>query len=65
MIVGDDELDAMQTTGFQPQQKIPPVRSALPVGELNRQHLAPAVPVDADRKQLESVLYGLIRSGCL
>src|SRR6185437_5075414 len=46
MIVGDDKLDAMQTTGFEPQQKIPPARSALPVGELDRQHLAPAVPVD-------------------
>ena len=51
VIVGDDKLDAVQTARLEPQQKIPPARATLPVGELDRQHLAPAVPVDADRNQ--------------
>jgi hypothetical protein len=41
----------VQTARLQPQQEIPPARSALAVGELDRQHLAAAVPVDADRDQ--------------
>jgi hypothetical protein len=49
VIIGDDKLDAVQTTRLQPQQEIPPARSALAVGELDRQHLAAAVPIDADR----------------
>jgi hypothetical protein len=48
VIIGDDEFDAVQTARLQPQQEIPPARSALAVGELDRQCLAPAVPVDAD-----------------
>ncbi len=51
MIVGHDKFDAMQTTGLQPQQGIAPARSALAVGELDRQHLAAAVPIDANRDQ--------------
>jgi hypothetical protein len=51
VIVGDNEFDAMQTACLQPQQEIPPARPALAVGELDRQYLAAAVPVDADRDQ--------------
>src|ERR1700731_1993775 len=51
MIVGHDKFDAMQTTGLQPEQEIAPARPALAVGELDRQHLTAAVPVDADRDQ--------------
>jgi ABC-type transport system substrate-binding protein len=42
VIVGDDKLDAVQTACLQPQQEIPPARSALAVGELHRQH--PGLP---------------------
>jgi hypothetical protein len=38
MIVGDDKLDAVQTARLEPQQEIPPARSALAVGALDRQH---------------------------
>jgi hypothetical protein len=51
MIVGHDKLDAVQTACLQPQQEIAPARSALAVGELDRQHLTAAVPVDANRDQ--------------
>ncbi len=51
MIVRHDKFDAMQTARLQPEQEIPPARSALAVGEFDRQYLAPAVPVDADRDQ--------------
>jgi hypothetical protein len=33
------------------QQEIPPARSALAIGELDREHLPAAVPVDSDRNQ--------------
>jgi hypothetical protein len=46
-----DVLDATQTVPLQSQQEIPPARSALAMGELDRQHLTAAVPVDADRDQ--------------
>ena len=51
MIVGHDKFNAMQTARLQPEQEIAPARPALAVGELDRQHLAAAVPVDADRDQ--------------
>ena len=51
VIVGDDELDAVQTARLQLQQEIPPARAALAIGEFDRQYLAPAVPIDADRDQ--------------
>ena len=51
MIVGHDELDAVQTARLERKQEVAPARSALPVGEIDRQHLAAAVPVDADRDQ--------------
>src|SRR5690242_20937127 len=49
MVVGHDKFNAMQTPGLQPEQEI--ARPALAVGELDRQHLTAAVPVDADRDQ--------------
>ena len=39
-----DKLDAVQTASLQPQQKIPPARATLPVGEFDRQHLAAGRP---------------------
>src|SRR5215472_14150442 len=51
MIIGYHKLDAMETASLEFQQEIPPTRSALPIGELDCQHLAPAGPVDADRDQ--------------
>jgi hypothetical protein len=44
MIVGHDKLHAVQTARLEPEQKITPARSALAVGELDRQHLAAVVP---------------------
>ena len=51
VIVGHHEFDAVEAARPQRQQEVPPARSALPVGQLDRQHLAPGVPVDADRDQ--------------
>src|SRR6266702_5585710 len=51
VVIGHHEFDAVETTRLEPQQKIPPARSTLAVGELDRKNLAPAVPVDADRDQ--------------
>ena len=47
----DPKLDAMQTTSVEPEQTVPPTRAALAIGKLDRQHLAAAVPVDADGDQ--------------
>jgi hypothetical protein len=51
MIVGDDELDAGEAAGFQPREEVAPARSALAIGELDRQDLAPAILVDRHRHQ--------------
>ena len=51
MIVGDDELDAVKAAGLQSFQELLPARSALAIGKLDRQHLAPALPVNADGDQ--------------
>src|SRR5215469_4464566 len=51
VIIGDDELDAVQTTRLEPGKEIPPARSALAIGELDRQYLTAAIPVDADCDQ--------------
>src|SRR6516164_9704536 len=51
VIVGDHELDTMQATLLEPGKEVPPARAALAIGELNRQYLASAIPVDADRDQ--------------
>jgi hypothetical protein len=37
VIVGDDKLDAVQTARLEPQQKVPPARTALAIGEVDRQ----------------------------
>jgi hypothetical protein len=52
VIVGDDELDAMQTALAQAREKIPPARPRLAVGQLDAEHLAAAVPIDADGDQI-------------
>ena len=51
MIVADDELDAGETAGFQPREKVAPARSALAIGELHRQDLPSAILVDSHRHQ--------------
>ena len=51
VIVGDDELDAVQTAPAQAEQEVLPGRAALAVGHLDGEDLAPSVPVDADRDQ--------------
>ncbi len=49
VIVGDDQYDALETARLQADEKFPPGRSALAIGHLDRQDLAPPVPVDVDR----------------
>jgi hypothetical protein len=38
MIIGHDQFDAVQTACLESEQKIPPARAALTVGELDRPH---------------------------
>ena len=52
VIVGNDKFDAVQTALPQSEQEIAPARAALAVGQLNRQHLAAAIPVDVDEDEL-------------
>jgi hypothetical protein len=51
MVVGDRELDPMQSALLELQQEIAPARAALPIGELDTQDAAPAVPADRHRNQ--------------
>ena len=51
VIVGHHEFNTVKTASLELSQKIPPARSALAIGELDRQYLASAIPVDADRDQ--------------
>ena len=51
IVIGDDELDPMQTALAQAHEKIPPARSGLAVGQLDPEHLAAAVPINADGDQ--------------
>src|SRR5260221_2804665 len=51
MVVRDDELDPEETAPLEPGDEIAPARTALAVGELDAQHLAPAFTVDADCNQ--------------
>src|ERR1700760_1355542 len=51
VIVGDDKFDAVQTARLEPKQEVAPTRPALAIGELDRQNLAAAIPIDADRDQ--------------
>ena len=46
VIVGHHELDPVQSALLQPEQELAPARPALPVGELDPEHAAPAVPAD-------------------
>ena len=49
VVVGDDEFDAMEAAGDQAAKEVAPGRAALAGGELDREDLPPAFPVDADR----------------
>lgn len=51
MVVGDDQLDALEAARLQRDKKILPGRTALAIGHLHCQDLAPPVPVDADSDQ--------------
>ena len=51
MVVGHHELDPVQAALLQPEQEVAPARPALPVGELDPQHAASAVPADRHRDQ--------------
>jgi hypothetical protein len=51
MVVGDDELDSLQTAFAQAEQEVPPARPALAVGQLDAEDLAAAVEIDADGDQ--------------
>ena len=48
MIVGDDELDAVEAAAAQTDEEVLPGGGALAVGHVDRQDLATTIPVDAD-----------------
>ena len=48
MIVADGEDHSAQTASFQTKKKLLPTRRALPIGHLNAEYLASALPIDAD-----------------
>ena len=51
MVIGDDEFDAGQAALMQAREEVPPARPALAVGQFDAEHLAAAVPIDADGDQ--------------
>ena len=51
MIIGDDDLDAVQAPPAQVEEEVLPGRAAFPVGHFHRQDLPVPVPVDSDRDQ--------------
>jgi hypothetical protein len=51
VIVGDDELDAVEAAPAQSEKEVLPGRAALAVGHFDGQDLAAPVPVDSDRDQ--------------
>ena len=51
MIVGDDELDAVEAAATQSEKEVLPRRAAFPVGHVDSQNLAASVPVDSDGDQ--------------
>src|SRR5438094_4941304 len=51
MVIGDDQLDAVQAALAQAEQQVLPGGAAFAIGHLDGEDLAPAVPVDADRDQ--------------
>jgi len=48
MIVTDGEDDSAQTASFQSEEKVFPARRTFPIGHLHSEHLAPALPINAD-----------------
>jgi hypothetical protein len=44
VIVCHDKFNAVKTASLELQQKISPARSALAIGKLYREYLAPAIP---------------------
>jgi len=51
VIVGDDELDAVEAAATQSEKEVLPGGAAFPVGHVDGQDLAAAVPVDSDGDQ--------------
>ncbi len=51
VVVGDDELDAMEAAGPKREQEVLPGGTALAVGHLDGEDLAAAVPIDTDGDQ--------------
>ncbi len=51
VIVGDDELDAVEAAAAQTDEEVLPGGGALAVGHVDSQDLAAPIPVDADRDQ--------------
>lgn len=51
MVVGNDEVDTAQAACLERKQEVLPRRTAFAVGHLDGEHLAPAVPVNANRNQ--------------
>jgi Transposase domain (DUF772) len=51
MVVGHDQLDALEAARLQADEEVLPGRAALAIGHLHRQDLAPPIPVDADCDQ--------------
>src|SRR4249920_629375 len=54
MIVTDGEDYASQTASFKSQKKVFPAGRALAIGHLHAEHLAPALPINADGQQHRS-----------
>ena len=48
MIVADGEDYAPQAASFEAKKKVFPACGTLPVGHLHAEHLAPAIPINAD-----------------
>lgn len=51
MIVGDDQFHTVKPARFEPAQEVAPTRTAFPIGQLDAENLAAAVPVDTDSNQ--------------
>ena len=51
MVVGDDELHAVEPPGFKAGDEGRPARARLSIRELHAQDLAPALAVDPDRDE--------------
>ena len=54
MIVADGEDYASQTASFKSQKKVFRACRALAIGHLHAEHLAPALPINADGQQHRS-----------